>query len=61
MTKDFLLIYFESDNSFTVINDEKKKFIKSKNIRFDINKKWYNGTIKYRGIKEKTFKNIFIN
>ena len=52
-SKNFMLIHYESDNTFEVKQDHKNAFKGKKTIKVEFDGKWYVGNICYYGSKSK--------
>lgn len=48
-----IVVYFECDNTFTIIEDTKNKFKNSNTAKVNFNNRWYNGSIVCSGSKKK--------
>jgi hypothetical protein len=51
--KNFVLVYFEVDNTFCVLDDSQEKLVGLDSVMVKFDKKWFQGLVKYRGSKAK--------
>ncbi|CAF0876298.1 unnamed protein product [Brachionus calyciflorus] len=52
-SKNYILVYFEMDNTFCIVEDRAKKLINQKEAMIEFPTGWFLGEIRYRGTQKK--------